>query len=120
MLSTRRPNRLKGPIAAALWLGRMLDRLGVVVVAFSTPLAAASMPLGILDGFRDALAGIVPWGIGIGAQGPLLKSALTAFVAPERRAQTRRDGRCLLVRRVPAVPAIWAVRAHAAPTSGRR
>ncbi|MGH7102148.1 MAG: hypothetical protein ACREFJ_07100 [Acetobacteraceae bacterium] len=72
--------------AAALLLGRMLDRLGVGVVAGATLLAALSTPLVFLGGFWSALAGVVLWGVGMGTQDSVLKSALAAYVASERRA----------------------------------
>ena len=71
---------------AALLLGRLLDRLGIVVVLVASVVAAIATPLLFLGGFGSALAGVVLWGVGMGAQDLVLKAALGAFVPPERRA----------------------------------
>jgi MFS family permease len=71
---------------AALVLGRLLDRIGIVVVLGASVVAAIATPLVFLGGFAAALAGVVLWGIGMGAQDSVLKAALGAFVPPERRA----------------------------------
>lgn len=72
--------------AAALVLGRLLDRFGIVVVLGASLVAALATPLVFLGGFGAALAGVVLWGIGMGAQDSVLKAALGHFVPAERRA----------------------------------
>jgi MFS family permease len=72
--------------AAALVLGRLFDRYGIVVVLGASLVAALATPLVFLGGFGAALGGVVLWGIGMGAQDSVLKAALGLFVPPERRA----------------------------------
>ena len=72
--------------AAALVLGRLLDRFGIVIVLGASLVAALATPLVFLGGFGAALAGVVLWGLGMGAQDSVLKAALGSFVPPERRA----------------------------------
>lgn len=72
--------------AAALVLGRLLDRFGIVVVLGASLVAALATPLVFLGGFGAALAGVVLWGVGMGAQDSVLKAALGHFVPAERRA----------------------------------
>jgi MFS family permease len=72
--------------AAALVLGRLLDRFGIVVVLGASVVAAMATPLVFLGGFASALVGVVLWGVGMGAQDSVLKAALGALVPPERRA----------------------------------
>ncbi|WP_287787508.1 MFS transporter [Acidiphilium sp.] len=71
---------------AALGLGRMFDRFGIVVVLGASLVAALATPLVFLGGFGAALVGVVLWGIGMGAQDSVLKAALSSFIPPERRA----------------------------------
>lgn len=72
--------------ASALVLGRLLDRLGIVVVVAATVAASVATPLVFLGGFWSSLAGVLLWGVGMGMQDSALKAAVGAFVPPERRA----------------------------------
>jgi MFS family permease len=72
--------------AAALILGRLFDRLGLPVIMGVAILAALFAPLVFLGGFDLALAGMVLWGIGMGAQESIIKAALAEMVPKERRA----------------------------------
>ncbi|HEY1792227.1 MAG TPA: MFS transporter [Opitutaceae bacterium] len=71
---------------AALLLGRLLDRLGrpVLILAFVPSILSA--PLVLLGPPGAVLAGMVLWGVGLGAQDSLLKAALAPLVDPGRRA----------------------------------
>lgn len=71
---------------AALGFGRLFDRLGPVVLAGSALLATLFAPLVFLGGFNLAVAGMVLWGIGMGAQESILRAALPTMIPPERRA----------------------------------
>jgi MFS family permease len=71
---------------AALVLGRMFDRLGMPVIIATASLSAFFAPLVFLGGFHLALAGMVLWGIGMGAQESIIKAALAEMVPRDRRA----------------------------------
>jgi MFS family permease len=73
--------------AAALAIGWLFDRLGMVAVLVATLLAAAATPLVFLGDFSAVLVGVVLWGIGLGAQESVLKSTLAASVPAGTRAR---------------------------------
>jgi len=71
---------------SALFFGRMYDRKGMTAIIISSALAALFAPLVFLAGTQTmAVAGVVLWGIGMGAQESILKSAVTTIVPKERR-----------------------------------
>jgi MFS family permease len=71
---------------AALIFGRLFDRLGMPVLIAAPILSALFAPLVFLGGFSWALAGMVLWGIGMGAQESIMKAALADMVPKDRRA----------------------------------
>jgi len=71
---------------AALILGRLYDRLGMGFLTAVPLFSALFAPLVFLGGFNWALAGMVLWGIGMGAQESIIKAALPEMVPKERRA----------------------------------
>lgn len=71
---------------AALVLGRLFDRMGLVVVAIATLLSAAFAPLVFLGGFRLAVLGMVLWGVGMGAQESIIRAEVAGLVPSHRRA----------------------------------
>jgi MFS family permease len=71
---------------AALVLGRLFDRRGPAVIMVAPLLSAGFAPLVFLGGFRLALAGMILWGIGMGAQGSIIRAGLAELVPSERRA----------------------------------
>lgn len=71
---------------AALILGRLYDRLGMGFLAAVPLVSVFFAPLVFLGGFNWALAGMVLWGIGMGAQESVIKAALAEMVPKERRA----------------------------------
>ena len=71
---------------AALALGRIFDRLGPKLLAAVPFLSVFFAPLVFLGGFDWALAGMVLWGIGMGAQESILKAPLVEMIPKERRA----------------------------------
>jgi MFS family permease len=71
---------------AALIFGRVFDRLGMSVLIAAPLLSALFAPLVFLGGFYWALAGMVLWGIGMGAQESIMKAALAPMVPQTRRA----------------------------------
>ena len=71
---------------AALALGRIFDRLGPGILAAVPFLSVFFAPLVFLGGFHWALAGMVLWGIGMGAQESIIKAPLVEMIPKERRA----------------------------------
>jgi MFS family permease len=71
---------------AALLLGRLFDRLGMPVIMGVAALSAGFAPLVFLGGVGFALAGMVLWGIGMGALESIIKAALAEMVPRDRRA----------------------------------
>ena len=69
---------------AGLILGRLFDRKGMPVAFIAFFLSSLFLPLVFLGSFPIALAGMVLWGIGFGAQDTLLK-AIIAGTLPEGR-----------------------------------
>jgi MFS family permease len=71
---------------AALLLGRLFDRLGLLVIVVTAVLSACFAPLVFLGGFKLALAGMVLWGIGMGSLESIIKAGLAEMVPRDRRA----------------------------------
>jgi MFS family permease len=71
---------------AALVLGRLFDRIGLLTVAAATVLTAGFAPLVFLGGAALAAAGMVLWGLGMAAQESIVKAAITGMVGANRRA----------------------------------
>jgi predicted MFS family arabinose efflux permease len=70
---------------AALVLGRLLDKVGLPALLLAFSLPAFSAPLVFLGGASMALAGVVLWSIGLGAQDSSLKAVLAGIVPPDKR-----------------------------------
>ncbi|MDW8353276.1 MAG: MFS transporter [Bryobacterales bacterium] len=62
--------------AAALVLGRLFDRFGLVVLAVTAAVCAVFAPLVFLGGPGAVVAGMVLWGAGLGAQESVLRAAV--------------------------------------------
>lgn len=71
---------------AALSFGRLFDRFGPVVLAAAALLASLFAPLVFLGDFGPAVAGMVIWGIGMGAQESILRATPATMIPPQRRA----------------------------------
>jgi MFS family permease len=71
---------------AALILGWLFDRLGMPLLIAAPLLSVLFAPLVFLGGVEFALAGMVLWGIGMGAQESVIKAALADLAPKERRA----------------------------------
>jgi len=69
----------------ALLFGRMYDRIGMLALVVGVFLAAASTPLVFFGSFYPALAGMLLWGAGTGAQSSTLRAKIADLVAPEKR-----------------------------------
>lgn len=72
--------------AAALVLGRLFDRVGLLALAGAGLLAAFFAPLVFYGGTALAVAGMALWGIGMGAQESIMRAAVASMVGPDRRA----------------------------------
>ena len=70
---------------AALIFGRLLDKIGLPAVLAAFFLGALFAPCVFLGGFGFALAGMVLWGVGMGAQDTLLKAMLAKVIPRDRR-----------------------------------
>lgn len=71
--------------AAALLLGHLFDRRGITVVMVATVVAAVASPLVFLGGAEAAFAGMILWGVGMGAQESVMRAVVARMTAPDRR-----------------------------------
>lgn len=69
----------------ALIFGKLLDRFGVPILLVAMTLGSFFAPLVFLGGAWLRLGGVILWGIGLGAQGALLRSVISGLVAREKR-----------------------------------
>lgn len=70
---------------AALVFGRWFDRVGLISLLIAVALSSLSAPLVFLGKTPFILAGMVLWGIGMGAQESIMRAAIAGMVPPERR-----------------------------------
>ena len=70
---------------AALIFGRLLDKFGLPIVLIAFALGALFAPCVFLGGFGFALAGMILWGVGMGAQDSLLKAILSKVITRDKR-----------------------------------
>lgn len=68
----------------ALIIGKVFDRLGLIVLLPVTALVAIYAPLAFLGGFTPSLIGVVLWGIGLGAHESVMQAAVAQMVSRER------------------------------------
>lgn len=71
---------------SALALGRLYDRKGVIVLFFAVCVTALSAPLVFLSGVGLLIAGMVLWGIGMGAQESIFRAVVSDITPADRRA----------------------------------
>jgi len=72
---------------AALFFGRLYDRIGLRALIFSTLLSSLFAPLTFLSRSLPVIFfGIICWGIGMGAQESIVKAVIANLIAPEKRA----------------------------------
>jgi MFS family permease len=67
-------------------VGRVYDRLGLVVVAGASLLPAAAAPLLFLGAAPAAVIGVALWGVGMGVQDATVRAAVADMTPPDRRA----------------------------------
>ena len=70
---------------AALAFGKLFDRFGLPVLAVVVVASSAFAPLVFLGGFSLVVAGMVCWGIGMGAQESIMRAAIADLVPSNRR-----------------------------------
>ena len=68
----------------SLIIGKLFDRLGLIVLLPVTALVAIYAPLAFLGGFTLSLIGVVLWGIGLGAHESVMQAAVAQMVSRER------------------------------------
>jgi MFS family permease len=71
---------------AALGLGYLFDRYGMIVVTVGVTVAALASPLVFLGGAAAAAFGMILWGIGMAIQESILRAVIARMTAPDRRA----------------------------------
>ena len=70
----------------SLVLGRLYDRIGIVLLIPLTVVASLFAPLVFLGGFWPALIGAALWGLGMGVHESIVPAAVGPMVPPQRRA----------------------------------
>lgn len=70
---------------AALIFGRLFDRVGISILIVAVLLSSLFAPLVFQGGFYAALAGMILWGIGMGAQESVMRAGVAELVSPNQR-----------------------------------
>jgi MFS family permease len=70
---------------AALFFGKLFDRVGMPILILGVLFSAASSPLVFFGSFYAALGGMALWGAGMGAQQSLLRAKIADLVPAEHR-----------------------------------
>lgn len=70
---------------SSLIFGRLFDRVGFTILILAFCLSAFFAPFVFLGKLPFAVAGMVLWGIGMGAQDSLLKATIAGMISKERR-----------------------------------
>jgi MFS family permease len=70
---------------SALAFGRLFDRIGISSVILMAVLSAFFAPLSFSGTFYFAIAGIVLWGIGMGAQESVMRAVIATMVPADKR-----------------------------------
>ncbi|HEY9160663.1 MAG TPA: MFS transporter [Desulfomonilia bacterium] len=70
---------------AAMAFGYLFDRIGFGILIVAAILSTAFAPLVFLGGFLPAMAGVVLWGIGMGAQESVMRAAVANMTSSDRR-----------------------------------
>ncbi len=69
----------------ALVLGRLFDRVGLVVLAVGLVASAAALPLGFLGGPAAGVIAVALWATGMGAQDAALRAGISQVVSMNKR-----------------------------------
>lgn len=70
---------------AALFFGRLFDKVGIGAMAISTLAAAFFTPLVFLGGVDYILLGVVFWGVGMGAQESIMRASIAEITPSKKR-----------------------------------
>jgi len=70
---------------AALFFGRLFDRIGISTLIVVSLLSSLFAPLVFLGSFNFALLGTALWGVGMGAQESIMRAAIAEMVPMDRR-----------------------------------
>ena len=70
---------------ASLLIGRLFDRIGLIVLVPVTIITASFAPLVFLCSFDFALMGALLWGIGLGVHESVMSAAVARMFSQERR-----------------------------------
>jgi MFS family permease len=70
---------------ASLIFGRLFDKIGLRIVLLAFFLGALFAPCVFLGGFGLALAGMILWGVGMGAQDSLIGALLSEVIPSDKR-----------------------------------
>ena len=70
---------------AALFFGRLFDRVGLSILIVVSLISSVFAPLVFLGGFYLALFGMALWGVGMGAQESIMRAAIAGMVPVNRR-----------------------------------
>lgn len=70
---------------AALILGRLFDRIGILTLMIAVFISAGFAPLVLLGNAPLVFIGMTLWGIGMGAQESILKAIVAGLVPPDKR-----------------------------------
>lgn len=70
---------------SALIFGWLYDRNGISVLIISTLISAFFAPLVFWGGFYSAVAGMLLWGIGMGAQESIMRAAIANIIPSNKR-----------------------------------
>jgi len=70
---------------AALALGRLFDRIGIGAVLIAAALSLFVAPFAFFGGPAGAVAAMVLWGIGMGAQESVMRAAIAPLAPADRR-----------------------------------
>jgi MFS family permease len=70
---------------AALFFGRLFDRIGISILIVVSLLSSLFAPLVFLGGFDLALLGMALWGVGMGAQESIMRAAVAEMVPADKR-----------------------------------
>lgn len=73
---------------ASLALGKLFDKIGIWAITIATFISLFFAPLVFWGGFSAALAGMIVWGIGMGAQESILKAEVARIIPPEKRGRS--------------------------------
>ena len=65
--------------------GRWFDRVGFRALPAGVAVTLAALPLLFFGNAWAALAGMVCWGLGMGAQGATLRAGIATLTSPDRR-----------------------------------